>query len=318
MPSHATTLAPLTSDIGYLDMPAVSADPDRLRMAVAGFLAKYTGSTLAGYRYDLNLFLAWCANPDHHVDPLAAKRGHLELYIRWMETTGWASATIAKRYDTIRGFFRAADRDELLDGKDPCTWVERPKVDSEAQRRTVLQPLAFTLFLAAAKKLGPQHHAFASLLGINALRIAELCSLNIEDMTVEDGYDILHFVGKGGKTAAVPLSVPVMRAVRDAIDGRTQGPVVVTKWKTRMTPTTARRMVKEIARAAGVDTDISPHSLRRSYATTASSIGVSLRDIQNTMRHASPQTTGIYIRDGKSHDRNSTHRVASFVAGMSG
>lgn len=83
-----------------------------------------------------------------------------------------------------------------------------------------------------------------------------------------------------------------------------------------MTPTTARRMVKEIARAAGVDEHISPHSLRRSFATTASSMGISIRDIQLTLRHASPNTTGIYIRDGKSHDRNSTHRVASFVSGM--
>lgn len=313
-----TALPAVPAEVGYLDLPRVSADTDRLRMAIAGFLAKYTGSTLAGYRYDLNLFLAWCADPDHRVDPLSAKRGHIELYIRWMESTGWKSATIAKRYDTIRGFFRAADRDEMLDGRDPCTWVERPKVDFDSQRRTVLQPLSFALFLAAAKKISPQHHAFAGLLGVNALRIAELCSLNIEDMTVEDGYDILHFIGKGGKSAAVPLSVPVMRAVHDAIDGRTHGPIVVTRWKTRMTPTTARRMVKEIARAAGVDSDISPHSLRRSFATTASSMGVSIRDIQNTLRHASPTTTGIYIRDGKSHDRNSTHTVASFVSGMNG
>lgn len=314
----ASALEP--TEVGFLDIVrrTDTGPSDKLQLAIAGFLSKYKGQTLTGYRYDLNVFLKWCADPEHYVDPLDAKRGHIELYLRYLELTGWASATITKRYDTVRGFYRAADRDELLTGKDPCRWVERPKIDKEGQRRTYLNSLEFGQFLAAAKEMGPRYHALAALLGLNALRIAEACSLNIEDMTVENGYDVIHFVGKGGGSYAVPLSVPVMRAVQAAIDERPSGPILTTSRKTRMTRSTARRMIKEIAQVAGVNDDISPHSLRRTFATTAIATGVPIRDVQITLRHKSLNTTTIYDRGGNSHDRNSTHRVSSFVSGMAG
>lgn len=312
--TETTALVP--TEVGFLDLRPAPGQPDQLRMAIASFLSKYTGKTLAGYRCDLNIFLGWCADPEHTVAPLHAQRGHIELYLRWMEQTGWASATIAKRYDTVRGFYKAADRDDYLPGKDPCRWVERPKIDHDGQRRTFLTPLEFGQFIAAAKTMGPRHYAFACLLGLNALRCAEACSLNIEDMTVDGGYDVINFIGKGGGSYAVPLSMPVMRAVAAAIDGRTEGPILTTKWKTRMTKSSARRLVKAIAVEAGVNTDISPHSLRRSFATTAVATGVPIRDVQVTLRHRSINTTTIYDRGGTSHDRNSTHRVASFVSGI--
>lgn len=305
------TLVP--AQVGYLDIPGrVGPATDQLRLAIASFLAGYRGRTRDGYEYDLNVYLNWCRRPDADnpsfaLAPLEAKRGHLELYVRWLEQTGWATATCAKRYDTVRGFYRAADRDELLPGKDPCTWVKRPVVDTDGQKRTFLNPLDFGRFMAAAKEHGPQPYALACLLGLNALRIAEACSLNIEDITVDGGYDVIHFLGKGGGSYAVPLSVPVMRAVHDAIDDRTEGPLLLTKWRTRMTRPAA---------SAGVTTDLSPHSLRRSYATTAVAVGIPIRDVQVTLRHRSMNTTAIYDRGGKSHDRNSTHRVASFISGM--
>lgn len=130
------------------------------------------------------------------------------------------------------------------------------------------------------------------------------------------GYDVIRFVGKGGHTYTVPLAVPVSRAVHSVIDGRDTGPILTTSWKTRMTRSAASRMIREIAQEAEVNDQISPHSLRRTFATTASAMGVPLRDIQNTLRHASPSTTGIYIRDGENLDRNSTHQVAAFLSGM--
>lgn len=300
--------------VGYLDVSTAPGQDDILRMAVASYLAKYKGATLRSYTHDLEVFLRWCA--DHDLAPLDAKRGHIELYLRWLEQTGWSSATICHRFDTMRGFYKAADRDEVLPGKDPCRWVDRPRVDKDGQRRTYLTPLEFGRFIAAAKKMGPRYHALAALLGLNALRVSEALSLNIEDITVDGGYDVIHFIGKGGSTYAVPLSVPVMRAVHDAIDERDAGPLLTSSRRTRMSKSTATRMVKEIATEAGVNTDISPHSLRRTFATTAVASGVPIRDVQLTMRHASLNTTVIYDRGGRSHDRNSTHRVASFVSGM--
>lgn len=136
-------------------------------------------------------------------------------------------------------------------------------------------------------------------------------------MTIEGGYDVIHFRQKGGKMASVALPVPVMRAVRDQIDDRTEGPILTTAWRTRLTPSTARRMVKEIAHEAVVNDDISPHSLRRTAATTAKHAGADMRDIQRLLRHRNLNTSADYVRDGGNADSNASNVVASFIAGMS-
>ena len=59
--------------------------PDQLRLAVAAYLARFKGSSREHTESDLRCYLTWCAG--HNLDPLAAQRLHLELYIRWMQET---------------------------------------------------------------------------------------------------------------------------------------------------------------------------------------------------------------------------------------
>lgn len=147
------------SDVGHLAIPNRPGPLDASIRAAEAYLISYTGHTRAGYEHDLTKFFEWCAQ--HDLIPLEAKRPHLEAWIRYMkDDTIWKSATIAKRYDTIRGYYRAADRDEVLPGKDPCTWITRPQVDKDEQRRTVLNVLEHGRFVAAAEKMGPRYHAF--------------------------------------------------------------------------------------------------------------------------------------------------------------
>jgi integrase/recombinase XerD len=312
--SDATALVP--ADLGRL------AELDPLAFAVNAFLARYRGATLREYQRDLNIYLDWCRRVGLH--PLQALRPHLELYIRWMEQqcssqTGqpWKSATVARRYGTVRTFYKYAAIDDLIP-KDPAIAVTPPQVRDSEQKRTYLTALEYGRFLAAAAELGPREHALAALLGTNGLRISEACMLNIEDMTVERGYDTIHFVRKGGKPAAAPLSVPVMRAVRAAIGDRTQGPILVNRDGRRMDRAAAARMIRRIATAARVTTDISPHSLRRTSATTLLAIGTPLRDVQLLLGHASPNTTIVYDRGEGNADRHASHRLASYISGIAG
>ena len=166
--------------------------------------------------------------------------------------------------------------------------------------------------------LGPTEHALAALLGMSGLRIAEACSLDVTSLSVESGYDTLRFIGKGSKPAIVPLPVVVMRAVRAVVDGRATGPLLLNRVGTRMDRQCASRMVKRVARAAHVNTDISPHSLRRTFCTSGLVSGVPLRDMQIAMRHADPRTTTVYDMASGSPDRHASHRVASYLAGMTG
>jgi site-specific recombinase XerD len=76
-----------------------------LRLAAAGFLARYDGETRRAYELDLRTRLTWCSR--HGVDPLAVTRPMVELNVRWMtERAGYAAGTTARRLGTVCGFYR--------------------------------------------------------------------------------------------------------------------------------------------------------------------------------------------------------------------
>jgi hypothetical protein len=88
-----------------------AADP--LRLAVAAYLPRYTGSSRDHARSDLRCFLSWCA--ERGLDPLAASRAQLELYIRWMqEVRRFKPSTVSRRFSVTGGFYRTAVIDGVL------------------------------------------------------------------------------------------------------------------------------------------------------------------------------------------------------------
>ena len=94
---------------------------DQLRLAVAAHLARFKGSSRYHTESDLRCYLAWCA--EHGLDPLAARRPYLELYIRWMqEIRRFKPSTVSRRFSIAAGFYRTCVIDGLLersDGHDP-------------------------------------------------------------------------------------------------------------------------------------------------------------------------------------------------------
>ncbi len=83
--------------------PVPSAD--RLRLAVAAYLARFKGSSREHTESGLRCFLVWCA--ERNLDPLDARRPHLELYIRWMhEIRRFKPSTVSRRYSVVAGFYR--------------------------------------------------------------------------------------------------------------------------------------------------------------------------------------------------------------------
>lgn len=261
------------------------------------------------------MFLDWCDR--NELPPLLAMRGHIELYVRWLEETGWASSTINRRVTVVCGFYRYAALDDLIP-KDPSVSIERPRVRREEQHRPFLNTLEFAAFLSAAREAGPTAHALVALLGLSGLRISEACSLNVESVQVEQGHDTIRFMGKGSKYAVVPLPLPVARAVKELVGHRTEGPLLLNQRGRRMDRACASRRLQELADAAHLNKHVPPHALRRTFCTSGLVSGVPIREMQLAMRHASPNTTAIYDMAAASFDRNASHRVASFMAGATG
>ena len=223
---------------------------------------------------------------------------------------------MARRFGTVATFYKYAVIDAVIP-TNPATAVTRPKVTWEGQKRTVLHPLGVAALLAAAPTLGPNDHALVCLLGMLGLRVSEACATRITDLRYEAGYELLHVLGKGAKPADMPLPIPVLRAVREAIDGRATGPILRTRTGRRMDRAGASRALTRVAHAAGITRPISPHGLRRTFCTTGLVAGISIRDMQYAMRHADPRTTMRYDMARANLDRHAAHAVAASLAGMS-
>jgi site-specific recombinase XerD len=269
---------------------------------------------LTAYKLDLKAFLGWCQV--NELEPLEVTRGQLELYLRYLEGRGYAPATTSRRFGTVASFYRYAVIDGVLT-INPAAAVTRPYVPWEGQHRTVLHPLEFAAVLTAARSAGPVEHALVALLGMIGLRIGEACAANIGDIRYESGYEILHVLGKGAKPADIPLPIPVLRAIRDAVADRSSGPILRARTGRRMDRAAATRALNRVASKAGVTRHISPHGLRRTFCTTGLISGVSLRDMQYAMRHADPRTTLRYDMAKANLDRHASHAVAAYLAGMS-
>ena len=296
-----------TTDVVHVEPLFTDAE----RAALAGFLAGYSGLTRDAYALDLRQYASWCQRNGLHL--FQARRPDIECFGRDMEARGRARATIARRLCTVSGFYRYAVEEELLEHS-PAVHVRRPRLDYESHAIGLDRNEVGSLLVAAG--LGAANeHALISLLAINGLRISEALGADIDKLGIERGHRTLTVLRKGGKIVVIPLAPRTARAIDLAIGERLDGPIFLRPDGQRMDRHCASRIVRRVARRAGVNKPIGPHTLRHAFITAALDAGVPLRDVQEAASHADPRTTMRYDRARVSLDRHATYIVAAYLAG---
>ena len=299
----------------YQPVPTIDeqwrADP--LRLAVAGYLARYRDETRRHAESDLRAYLTWCAQ--RGLDPLAARRPHVELYVRWMqETRRYAPSTVSRRMSIVAGFYRTCVVDDLLEHS-PADHVRRPNVPPESPTLGLSHLQLEALLTAARVSANTSDFALVCLLGLLGLRIFEACALDVSDLGEEHGHRVLRVVGKGHKIVLVPLPPAVARSVDRAIAGRPDGPLLLNTAGRRLDRHSATRRLRHLTNDAGVHLPrMHPHMLRHTYVTTMLDAGVDLRDVQIAARHADPRTTMRYDRARTTLDRHPNYILAAYMA----
>jgi integrase/recombinase XerD len=283
------------------------------QLALAGFLAGYSGLTRDAYTLDLRQYVTWCT--EHRMAMFGARRADIECFARYLESLGRARATIARRLCTVACFYRYAEQEGLI-GISPAAHVRRPRLDYESHA-TGLDRNEVGAMLVAAGLADARDHALISLLALNGLRVSEAIGADIEDLGLERGHRTLTILRKGGKVVTVPLAPRTARAIDLAVGERCQGPIFLGANGGRIDRHAAGRIVRRVARRAGIAKRVGPHTLRHAFITAALDAGVPLRDVQEAASHADPRTTMRYDRARVSLDRHATYIVATFLAGAS-
>ena len=267
--THSTTLSVITADVSTeLEM-----------RTLAGFLGGYSGLTRDADALDLRQFAQWCH--ERRTGLFSVTRSDIESFARNLEDLGRARATISRRLCRITSLYRYGVEEGLLD-RSPAVHVRRPRLDYESNA-TGLDRNEVGAMLVAAGLAGARDHALISLLALNGLRVSEAIGANIEQLGLERGHRTLVIYRNGGKTVTIPLAPRTARAVDLAVGERSEGQIFCDRAGGRLDRHGAARVVRRIARRAGIHKRVGPHTLRHAFITAALDAGVPLRDVQEAV-----------------------------------
>lgn len=310
-------------------MTLVPISPNQLPVAVAGdidrpvaaWLLSYDSErTRRAYGRDIAGWLAFCRA--HDIEPLAAARAHVDAYARDLaERQGASPATVARRLSDLSSFYGYVLAEGLV-ARSPVAHVRRPKVGSESPStgfdRSELRALLATATAKAAtgERQARRNAALLTILAYTGIRIGELLGADVEDLDSERGHRVLRITRKGGRHARVALTPVAARALAHYVSDRSSGPLFITSSGRRLDEPAAWRMVRSVARAAGLASAdrVNPHSFRHAFVTLARDAGVALEDVQDAVGHTDPRTTRRYDRARHNLDRHPGYTLATYLA----
>lgn len=254
-------------------------------------------NTLAAYRSDLMQFARWLRNRAMGLD--AATEVDLLAYMA--EQTRNSKATSANRRLTVfKRYYRWALREGRIQG-DPTLRLDAakqalrvPHTLSEAQVEALLNAPD------TSTALGLRDRAMLEVLYASGLRVSELVSLRLTNLSLNDG--VLRVLGKGDKERLVPfgevarlwLERYLQQARTELLTGQGSADLFVTQRGSAMTRVMFWKIIRKYALAAHIDVHLSPHTLRHAFATHLINHGADLRVVQLLLGHADISTTTIY------------------------
>jgi integrase/recombinase XerC len=255
--------------------------------------------TLRAYRKDLEDFFEYVKIKPEDVDVISV-RGFIAEQIKG----GLKKATVSRRLASIRSFFKFFYREGYIKSN-PAKLVPNPKVPKLLPRFLSVDD-AFSLVEKpeGISFIPARDRAILELLYSSGLRVSELSGLNVDDLDIREG--LIKVRGKGRKERIVPVGSKAINAIKSYMVERIllkkkERALFINKRGTRLTDRGVRRIVIKHARALGINGQISPHTLRHTFATHLLQGGADLRVIQELLGHSSLSTTQKYTHLDVTH-----------------
>jgi integrase/recombinase XerD len=238
-------------------------------------------------------------------------------YILFLKERSYATSTIARKIAAIKSFFHFLAKQGVVDF-DPTENLDSPKVNKYLPRAISVKEIQ-KLLEQPAKMNTPEAVRDLAMLGLlytTGMRVSELVSLDLDDVDIQAGK--VNCAGKANKVRIIPVPAEqklvlenYVKNVRPQLVGNnTETAVFVNHRGKRLTRQGFWLILKAYADQAGIS-DITPHTLRHSFAAHMLGEGENLRRVQELLGHASISTTQIYTQLNASNQRNDPNRVVS-------
>ena len=252
-------------------------------------------NTLEAYRRDLENF-----SDTLDVDDIkSVDRLMINTYVRTLRENKYAPTSIIRKVASLRGFFKWATSVGVLE-KNPASTLEQPKVPQRLPKVITLKDIECML----NNNLTPLEHVVMELLYSCGLRVSELVNLKINDIDLASKY--VRCFGKGSKERIIPIGETAKKVVKDYLPQRE---LVIKKYNLN----SKRLLILENGRMITrqdiytfihnqgklIHKNISPHTLRHSFATHLLENGADLRIVQELLGHSDVSTTQLYTHISK-------------------
>jgi integrase/recombinase XerD len=264
--------------------------------------SEFSSNTVSAYRNDLNQFIVYLQGTLTLQSWREVESTHLTSYVLDMRDREYASSTVARKTAAVKSFFGYLTRSGEL-RSDPSEALASPRVEkyvpkaiSEDQIQSLLREPERDTTPEAQRDLAMLHVLYST-----GMRVSELVSLNVDD--VDPGGQRVCCTGKQNRQRDVELSPPAeialrayIREARPAIQRKADEPALFLNHRgSRLTRQGFWLILKQYAERAGIE-DITPHTLRHSFAAHQITRGRDLGDVQRILGHVSISTTQVYQR----------------------
>ena len=260
---------------------------------------KASPNTLSSYLRDVRQYLGWLGEAG--LDPVRASHADVEAYTRSMTAHGKSAATVTRSQASLKSFYNWLMEAGQV-GENPARGLTQTRVERKLPH--ILTSREVELFLEQpdpSDAKGCRDKAMLELLYATGIRVSELIGLDLENLNLSAGF--LRCPGRG-KERIIPLYQTAVKAIQHYVD-RVRPQMVehpdekalfVNMNGERMSRQGFWKIIKQYQEKAGIQKDITPHTLRHSFAAHLLENGADLHSIQEMLGHADISSTQIYTQ----------------------
>jgi integrase/recombinase XerD len=258
-------------------------------------------NTIVSYKRDLNSYWSYLKNVERMTNLNDVKRTQIIHFLGHLREHGKSAKTLARHTASIRSFHQFLIREKITE-HDPTVHIESPQFERTLPK--VLSMDEVEALLESPKlnnHFGYRDKAMIEVLYATGMRVSELIGLNTGDIHLSMGF--VRCIGKGNKERIIPIGSTAEAVLKDYLEKarykfisgkRREEALFLNHHGKRLTRQGFWKILKKLVSEAGIQKELTPHTLRHSFATHLLENGADLRAVQEMLGHADISTTQIY------------------------
>lgn len=253
-------------------------------------------NTLESYNRDIKQYLNYLKEND--IDFKTVKKSTIISYILYLQKQGKATTSISRNLASLRSFYRVLMKNKVVQNN-PTIDLESPKIEKKMPQIMTIEEVEKLLSLPSSKdNKGIRDKAMLEVLYATGIRVTELINLNLEDVNLNLGYikctGTKERIVPVGKMALISLEAYISKGRANLAKSNDVNALFLNFHGERMTRQGFWKIIKYYASIAGISRDITPYTLRHSFATHLLENGADIKSVQQMLGHSDISTTQIY------------------------